>query len=334
MVLFGLDTSHHQRGNPDLARARAEGIEYILLKATEGSTFRDPRFQATLRRARDVGMLVAAYHYQRPGSAAAQVDTIRSMVPTDVPVIPDVEAGSGSVSLTRELVDRLRAAGYTVPLLYLPRWYWQQIGSPTLAGLPPLWSSRYPDNQQGTVLDEYADVPGHYWNGYGGLDVAVLQFSSSGRVAGYGPLDLNAFRGTRDQLAALLGGGQEEDDMPSVDDLLNGKVGERPDGSYVSLKDAVINPYLALYFTKPGWDPTKLDALLAGQAKLVELVAQENDITAGEIAAALRPLLAADLAGPLADVLREEIGDEVADETADRVLAKLGERLAVPGAPT
>ncbi|RZQ61692.1 glycoside hydrolase family 25 protein [Amycolatopsis suaedae] len=327
MVLFGLDISHHQGGAPDLPRARAEGVEYVFCKSTEGSTFVDPRFGGNVARVRGAGMLVAAYHYQRNTSAAAQVDNVRRVVPTNVPVIPDVEANSGSVALTRELVDRLRGAGYSVPLLYLPRWYWQQIGSPSLAGLPPLWSSRYPDNAPGTIPEEYADVPPHYWNGYGGLGVAVLQFSSSGRVAGYGPLDLNAYQGTKQQLAALLGG-QQEDDMPSVDDLLNGKVGERPDGSYVSLKDAVINPYLNLYYANPQWDQTKIDAIMAKLGTLTTLVAKENGVSAEDIAGALRSGFDADLRPVLQEAAVAELGEEKGQQFTETVLARLGERLS------
>jgi hypothetical protein len=211
MMIIGLDISHHQGEQPDLARAARDGIQFVIIKATEGSTFVDPRFGANLAEARAAGLLVAAYHYVKDGvPAQAQVANVRRAVPLDVPVIPDIENGSGPVPPIKTLVGLLQMAGYGVPLTYLPRWYWQQLGSPDLRGLPPLWSSRYPDNVVGTIADELADVPATYWNGYGGLDVAVLQFTSSARVAGYAPLDANAYRGTRDQLAALFG--QEEDD--------------------------------------------------------------------------------------------------------------------------
>lgn len=207
MPVFGLDISHHQDLGLDLAQCRREGIEFVFLKATEGATFVDSEFAKNLAEAREAGQLVAAYHYVRSNvGAAAQVAHIQTVIPKNVPVIPDVEANSGAIGLTRDFIARLRAAGYRVPLLYLPRWYWQQIGSPSLAGLPPLWSSRYPDNVVGTIADEWAHVPASYWNGYGGLDVAVLQFTSSARIAGHAPLDANAYRGTRAQLAALLGG--------------------------------------------------------------------------------------------------------------------------------
>jgi hypothetical protein len=216
MVTFGLDISHHQDLGLDLAQCRREGIEFVFIKATEGGSFIDPEFGANLAEARTAGLLVAAYHYVRSNaSAAAQVANVVRAIPRDVPVIPDVEANSGGIALVRDVVTKLRAAGYSVPLSYVPRWYWQQIGSPSLAGLPPLWSSRYPDNVVGSIADEWADVPATYWNGYGGLNVAILQFTSSARIAGHQPLDANAFRGTRAELAALLGS-QEDDRMKNL----------------------------------------------------------------------------------------------------------------------
>jgi lysozyme len=222
LVTFGLDISHHQDLRLDLAQCRREGVEFVFMKATEGATFVDSAFGANLAEARAAGQLVAAYHYVRSdASAAAQVANVARAVPRDVPVLPDVEANSGGVALTRDFVNQLRGAGYTVPLLYLPRWYWQQIGSPSLAGLPPLWSSRYPDNVIGTIGDEWADVPASYWNGYGGLEVAVLQFTSSAAVAGHQPLDANAYRGSREQLAAVLGVDDmfEQSDRDALNDL-------------------------------------------------------------------------------------------------------------------
>jgi glycosyl hydrolase family 25 len=207
MVTFGLDISHHQDIKLDLAQCRREGVEFVFIKATEGSGFVDSDFKPNLAEARAAGQLVAAYHYVKDNATStAQVQNVLRTVPKDVPVIPDVEANSGGIQLTRDFVSALRSAGYSVPLLYLPRWYWQQIGSPDLRGLPSLWSSRYPDKTQRSLEAGLAAVPASYWNGYGNLDVAVLQFTSTAKVAGYAPLDANAFRGTRDQLAELLGG--------------------------------------------------------------------------------------------------------------------------------
>jgi len=214
VTIFGLDISHHQGTAPDLAQARREGIEFVFIKSTEGASFVDDRFAANLAEARAAGMLVAAYHYVRAAdSIASQVANVKRVVPRDVPVIPDVEDGSGDIPRVRTFVGLLREAGYSVPLSYIPRWYWQRLGSPDLRDLPPLWSSRYPDTVVGDLAAEWSRVPGTYWAGYGGLEVAVLQFSSSARVAGYAPLDANAYRGTRDWLSQLLHGTKEVTDV-------------------------------------------------------------------------------------------------------------------------
>lgn len=232
MTQFLLDISHWQGGNPDLAQAKREGIVGVILKATQGSSFVDSDFTSNLARARAAGLLVAAYHYQEASvSAAAQVAHIKRNIPQDVPVIPDVEHGSGHTNKTRTIVKLLKEAGYQVPLSYIPGWYWQSIGSPSLAGLPPLWASRYPDNVQSYYKDEYAQVERsfmHFWDSYGGLDVKLLQFTSSGRVAGYGPLDVNAFRGTYAELEALFTGKNGSEDELSAEQYkaLNNKLTE------------------------------------------------------------------------------------------------------------
>lgn len=247
MPLYGVDISHHQGSFP-VEKLRGEGFSFAIFKATEGSTFVDSRFAANLAAARKSGIHFAAYHYQRAGvSASAQVANIKRVVPRDCPVIPDVEANSGNVSLTREIVKQLKASGYRVPLLYLPRWYWDgHIGRPSLSGLPPLWSSRYV-NATGYASKIYESVPSSYWDGYGGLQVAVLQYSSSATVAGRTPIDVNAYRGTRAQLAALLTGTtppKEDDDMPSAQEIAKAVL--TTDGIIPNINSTTKNKYWTL----------------------------------------------------------------------------------------
>lgn len=267
MVTFGVDVSHHQ-DVVDFAALRQGGIEFAFIKSTEGGSFVDDRFARNLAAARTAGLVVAAYHYVRSdASAAAQVANVRRVVPPDVPIIPDVEANSGALPLTTDVVARLRAAGYSVPLLYIPRWYWQQLGSPSMFGfgLPYLWSSRYPDTRIGDLVDEYAQVPHAYWNGYGGLDVAVLQFTSSARIAGRAPLDANAYRGTIEQLATLLGYTQHErEDNP----MRNLRLARATDGVAVWVGDGLSRRWvqdetelsgLQYWIGQAGGDPTVVE---------------------------------------------------------------------------
>ncbi|GAA5156844.1 hypothetical protein GCM10023214_15150 [Amycolatopsis dongchuanensis] len=48
-------------------------------------------------------------------------------------------------------------------------------------------------------------MPASYWDGYGGLPVLLLQFTSSASAPSLSPYDANAFRGTPQQLASLFG---------------------------------------------------------------------------------------------------------------------------------
>lgn len=286
-ITFGLDISHHQDLALDLAQCRRDGCEFVFLKATEGATFTDSEFAANLAEARAAGMLVAAYVYQRAGvSAAAHVERVKAVVPRDVPVIPDVEANSGSLALTRDMINGLRAAGYRVPLLYLPLWYWRDhLGSPSLGGLPPLWSSRYPDNGVGTLPEEWAEVPARYWDGYGGLPVAVLQFTSSARIAGHQPLDANAYRGTRTELAALLGGQGQEDDMDANQDRMLREIattllGEKGPGGV--FPDPA-NGYITVQeYAK------RTDAKLTGLVAAVAALSNDQDLTKDEVERIIR----------------------------------------------
>src|SRR5687767_4398566 len=101
MGVFGVDVSNHQKS------FNFTGWDFAFIKSSEGNGFRDAYFAGHLANARRAGCLVAAYHYQRNVSAQSQVDLIKSMVPRDVPVIIDVEDGSGPLSITREIIRLL-----------------------------------------------------------------------------------------------------------------------------------------------------------------------------------------------------------------------------------
>ena len=60
----GIDVSAHN-GEIDFPIVRDDGYEFVLIKATEGATFKDRRFISNLRRAREAGLKVGAYHFFR-----------------------------------------------------------------------------------------------------------------------------------------------------------------------------------------------------------------------------------------------------------------------------
>lgn len=227
MTIWGFDVSDYQ-GVFDMQAAKDAGFDFVIIKATEGNNWKSKYFAGNLQRARDAQLLLAAYHYQRGShSAQSQADNIASMVPKDVGVIPDVEANGGDLDLTDAIMSRVTALGYRHPLSYIPKWYWQQIGSPSMRNRKGLWQSHYPDNKGGTPQQIYTRVPSSYWNPFGEQEIKILQFSSASTVAGRTPIDADAFRGSLSDLAALLGGGSAVNVITPTVDQAGAEIMER-----------------------------------------------------------------------------------------------------------
>lgn len=70
-TLDGVDISHHQSGRFDLKAAKAAGLRWWYVKATEGTSFKDPTYRKRVRQARAAGLPVGAYHFARPGNGDA-----------------------------------------------------------------------------------------------------------------------------------------------------------------------------------------------------------------------------------------------------------------------
>ncbi len=201
MALQYPDVSHYQAG------LSLKGAPVVSAKATEGSTYRDPSYANFRDQATALGILFVPYHYLRAGSGARQAEFCYSVAGHDGALMLDVEANSGGVADVLAFVGRYRQLGGVVRLVYLPRWYWLQIGSPDLRPLAVarllLVSSRY---------TSYAD-DGPGWAAYGGMTPTIWQYTDAHSFNGKA-VDFNAFRGSIDQLRALLTGG-----VPTGDDM-------------------------------------------------------------------------------------------------------------------
>lgn len=222
MTIFGVDLSHHQAGI-DLGRVRAEGFEFVFARVGQAAgnrlngerygTVRDREWPRHRDEARRHGLLLAAYWYvgdRLPPDENAQL-CAEWLGDATVPVLLDHEDGSGSVAHLRATYEAFRRRALRVPLVYLPRWYWSRVAESPLTDLPPLWSSRYVVGR-GTATALYPGDDWTHWTGYGGNRIEVAQFTNQATVAGR-LVDANAYRGTRQQLAALLGSEGSDDDV-------------------------------------------------------------------------------------------------------------------------
>ncbi|WP_433568068.1 glycoside hydrolase family 25 protein (plasmid) [Nocardia sp. CA-151230] len=203
MTLYGIDISNNNGSDIDLAQVKAEGFDFVFCKVSEGDYFVDSTWPAYRDAARAAGLALAGYHYVRgdcdPDSQAdvfvRHLDGAAAML--------DFEANSGGMDVFWAVVRAINARGVQVALSYIPRWYWQQIGSPDLSQAPGLIQSSYVTTPSAPASAMYPGDDSAFWNGFGGKAVDILQFTDGAMVAGHS-VDANAFRGTRADLDTLL----------------------------------------------------------------------------------------------------------------------------------
>jgi len=161
-MIKGIDVSHWQ-GSSDFKRVKAAGIQYAIIKATEGVDYIDPCFKTNMQAAISAGLQVGAYHFLRVGDVAAQVqDFLAAIKPYNItyPAALDIEH-AGLIALGRDKLTNMaiafctqvKAAGYK-PMIYSNRnWLYAAKYLDTdrirAAGIP-IWLAWYsnatPDN--------------------------------------------------------------------------------------------------------------------------------------------------------------------------------------------
>lgn len=113
-LVRGIDVSHHQ-GSIDWELVAADRVDFAWIKATEGTSFVDPRFAANRDGARSAGLRVGAYHYFSicsDGAPQAEhfVRTVGKLsdTVTDLPPALDVELDPACDPTRDELLAELR----------------------------------------------------------------------------------------------------------------------------------------------------------------------------------------------------------------------------------
>ncbi|RKQ88634.1 glycoside hydrolase family 25 protein [Brockia lithotrophica] len=144
----GLDVSNWQ-GAIDWRRVAAQGLSFAYVKATEGTTFRDPYFAENASRAAEAGLAVGAYHFFRAksvGEARAEAEfflgqtadfrlTLPPALDVEIPPTGDPVAFREAVLAWLEYVSNrtLRPVVYSFPAFVV-----QYLGDPQFERYP-LW---------------------------------------------------------------------------------------------------------------------------------------------------------------------------------------------------
>lgn len=188
--LRGIDISAHN-GTVDFRQVSKAGIDFVILKACEGSRFRDPRFDENYRKAMDCRMYVGAYHFFRfDVDGVVQARNFMEAVDgkdLSVPLVIDVEEyGNPIFFSTEKVVRRLR----------------DMIDELTVNEYPIMIYTNK-DGYTKFVRGNFDDYP--LWlctftNPPETIEWTMWQYSHTGDVDGVdGDVDLNVFYGNENQ---------------------------------------------------------------------------------------------------------------------------------------
>jgi lysozyme len=186
---YGIDVSAHQ-GSIDWGAVAADGVHAAYVKATEGATFRDPRFAENWRGARAAGLQVGAYHFFTLCRSGA--DQATNLISTLAGV--DGASGSGTlpVAVDLELSGNCSARPPRAQVQAEVDAFVEAVeaatGRPVVYYLLGSWAERYPPTS-----DRADWVRRLLWRPDG--DWAWWQVNSRARVDGIdGPVDLNVVK--------------------------------------------------------------------------------------------------------------------------------------------
>lgn len=192
----GIDVASHQ-GNVDWPYYRDQGFQFAYVKATEGTTYKNPFFDQQFNGSAKVGMLHGTYHFGRPDQSSG-AEQARFFVANggdwkpDGKTLPgelDIEFGEAVgvstcydlsaneiVDFVRDFSDEYRRLTGRLPVIYTNGSWWQQcVGNSTAFGRNPLWIASYNPEpgpmpggwQKGHTFWQYTETPidKNYFNG-------------------------------------------------------------------------------------------------------------------------------------------------------------------------
>ncbi len=194
--VWGVDVSAHN-GEIDFDRVKADGMDFVIIKATEGGGFKDRRFHSNYTRAKEAGLKVGAYHFFRFDVTGYMqglnfYHSIKGL-DLDLPVVVDLEEWANPRESTTEIVmarlnefvSYMERHGYRV-MVYTNKDGYERFVKYRMDS-SPLWIATFTRPEQG-------------------VDWQLWQFSHRGKVDGIdSKVDMNVFNGSNKEWRQWIG---------------------------------------------------------------------------------------------------------------------------------
>ncbi|WP_158218837.1 glycoside hydrolase family 25 protein [Roseateles aquatilis] len=198
----------HLHTDLDLPVARDAGLVGLLHKATQGATFTDPAWSDRARQARDLGLLLGAYHFCTNEPVEAQLDHFLGVLRVTgcegvLPCLdwePNPIAAQGTMTQASlvALIDRFHDSTGLYPVLYGGYWMLQALSTRQPLGhigQCPLWQGFY-----SSAFGWLSDI----WERWTLLQYTDGHFGPRPRdFPGLGAVDRDTFNGTLPEAQAF-----------------------------------------------------------------------------------------------------------------------------------
>lgn len=189
--VWGIDISHHQ-GEINWDKLKEEDIDFVIIKATEGGDYTDPRFKDNWSNSKAQGYKTGAYHFYRLcKNGKEQAQNFIEVVPgnaDDLPPAIDLEFGGNCktekskeqiINEINDFLSILKAHYTKTPIIYVTKEFYDEFMIGELTEYPIwirdiFWRPRLPD----------------------GRDWLIWQFANRGHLKGIDTyVDLNVLNG-------------------------------------------------------------------------------------------------------------------------------------------
>lgn len=202
MALNGIDVSNWQAG----INLSVVPYDFVICKATQGTGYTSPDCVRQVEQAINAGKCVGVYHYISGGNANAEIDffinSIKNWIGA-VMICLDWESNQnsawGNEAYLEQCIKRVIERTGVPPMVYASAsvFPWNVCKKYNCGCWVAQYANNNPTGYQGTPWNE------------GAYGCAIRQYSSSGRLSGYGGnLDLNKFYGNEKAWDAYVTGGK------------------------------------------------------------------------------------------------------------------------------
>lgn len=198
MSMNGIDISRWQAG----INLAAVPCEFVVIKATEGTTYVNPYCDQHFRQAAELGKKLGVYHFAGGGDAAAEAEyfvrNIRGYIGSVILALDfEIQNMGSGAAWSKRWLDRVYEETRVKPVIYMSNYLANHLDwSAVAAAGYPLWNAYY--YAYGTPMGYNSDAPLPESLGPWGKAL-VYQYTSEGRLPGYnGYLDLDVFYGAPD----------------------------------------------------------------------------------------------------------------------------------------